>query len=128
MRCLDASALVAFLLGEAGSGIVEHRISLGTIISAANLAEVATVLVRGGSTVAEAAEDLTALPLAVLAVDRQLALDAGALYPVTRPFGLSLGDRLCLALARREGVPVVTADQVWRKAGPLIGIEVELIR
>jgi PIN domain nuclease of toxin-antitoxin system len=35
-------------------------------------------------------------------------LDASAL-------GLSLGDRACLALGRRLKLPVLTADQIWKK-------------
>jgi PIN domain nuclease of toxin-antitoxin system len=46
----------------------------------------------------------------------------------TRPLGLSLGDRACLALARRERLPALTADRIWLQAGTLIGVEVRLIR
>ena len=42
------------------------------------------------------------------------------------PIGLSLGDRACLALAQRDGVPVVTADRAWA-ARLGIGVEVELM-
>jgi ribonuclease VapC len=46
----------------------------------------------------------------------------------TREFGLSLGDRCCLALAAREKVPAITADAAWLQAAPLVGVSVELIR
>jgi hypothetical protein len=46
----------------------------------------------------------------------------------TRPFGLSLGDRLCLALAIREKPPALTADKAWADVAPLIGATVKLIR
>ena len=39
----------------------------------------------------------------------------GLLAPLTKPFGLSLADRACLVLARRLGLPVVTADRAWAK-------------
>lgn len=39
---------------------------------------------------------------------------------------MSVGDRLCVALAMREGVPVLTADRRWREA-PL-PVEVVYIR
>ena len=57
-----------------------------------------------------------------------LAYRAGALEPVTRREGLSLGDRACLALAERHGVPALTADRSWAAAGARLGIAVELIR
>ena len=33
----------------------------------------------------------------------------------TRPLGLSLGDRCCLALAERERAMVLTTDRAWLK-------------
>jgi ribonuclease VapC len=50
------------------------------------------------------------------------------MFTVTKPFGLSLGDRLCLALPRREKQPAVTTDRSWAEAGPLVGVTVQLIR
>ncbi len=43
-----------------------------------------------------------------------------------RPAGLSLGDRACLALARRLGLPVLSADRTWLKVD--VGVAVEFIR
>ena len=45
---------------------------------------------------------------------------------MTRGAGLSLGDRYCLALAQRLGVPVLTADQQW--ANVSVGIAIQVIR
>jgi PIN domain nuclease of toxin-antitoxin system len=68
------------------------------------------------------------LPIVVVDFDSDLALSAGLMFIVARPFGLSLGDRACLALARRQNVPVLTTDRAWVQAGPLIGVTVKLIR
>jgi PIN domain nuclease of toxin-antitoxin system len=51
---------------------------------------------------------------------------AAALRATTRRFGLSVGDRACLALALREQVPAVTTDRAWSKLS--VGVEVVLIR
>jgi PIN domain nuclease of toxin-antitoxin system len=51
---------------------------------------------------------------------------AGGLVKVTRPFGLSLGDRACLALAIERKVTVYTTDRVWKSLN--LGIEIEVIR
>ena len=50
------------------------------------------------------------------------------LRPITLERGLSLGDRYCLALARREGVPALTAERRWPEIAMAAGVEVELIR
>jgi PIN domain nuclease of toxin-antitoxin system len=47
---------------------------------------------------------------------------------VTSPLGLSLGDRICLALARRTGLPALTADQSWSSIADGLGVTVETIR
>jgi PIN domain nuclease of toxin-antitoxin system len=47
---------------------------------------------------------------------------------LTRPEGLSLGDRICLALGQRTGQLVLTADRSWVNVAVLVGVQVELIR
>jgi ribonuclease VapC len=125
---LDASAILAYLLQEPGAEGVAAAIDLGAGLGTANLAEVMTRLVRDGVAVDTAREVLNALPVTLLDLDAGLALRAGALVLPTRKFGLSLGDRLCLALAIREEVPALTADAVWAELAPLIGATVRLIR
>jgi ribonuclease VapC len=48
---------------------------------------------------------LDPLPMAIIPADKLLAREAGRLRAMTASAGLSLGDRFCLALARREGLP-----------------------
>jgi PIN domain nuclease of toxin-antitoxin system len=43
-----------------------------------------------------------------------------------QPFGLSLADRACLALAKQRGLPVLTADRIWQTLD--LGVAVVLIR
>ena len=51
---------------------------------------------------------------------------AADLWQPTRGAGLSLGDRACLALARRLDVTAVTADRAW--LGLDVGVDVNAIR
>jgi PIN domain nuclease of toxin-antitoxin system len=64
----------------------------------------------------------------LVAVDDELALEAALMTTHTRSAGLSLGDRLCLALARRKAVPALTADRSWAEVATPLGVTVELIR
>lgn len=68
------------------------------------------------------------LPVVFVPVDEELALQAALMAAITKPFGLSLGDRICLALARRTGLPALTADRSWLKAASALGVTVEVIR
>ena len=122
---LDASAVLAVLRQEPGADRVMTRIS-GAIISAVNYAEVVTRLASKGSDLAQVLIDLDNLLRDVRAFDQEQAQAAGMLEASTRLFGLSLGDRACLVLANRLGLPVLTADQVWAKLD--IGVSIELIR
>jgi PIN domain nuclease of toxin-antitoxin system len=97
-------------------------------LGTANLAEVMTRLVRDGVSVDTARGVLDDLPVVLVDLDADLALRAGEMVLATRKSGLSLGDRLCLALAIRERVPVLTADTAWVEIAPLIGATVRLIR
>jgi PIN domain nuclease of toxin-antitoxin system len=54
------------------------------------------------------------------------AIEAARLRPLTRAAGLSLGDRACLALARRHGAVAITADAAWATLS--LGIDVRPIR
>lgn len=72
--------------------------------------------------------DVPAPPVEHVAPDAALAHDIGMLVPATRAAGLSLGDRACLALARRLGVPALTAERRWAEVAGVAGVEVRLIR
>jgi len=56
------------------------------------------------------------------------AIDVARLRPLTRVAGLSLGDRACLALARRLDTRAITADTAWIQVGADAGVELTQIR
>lgn len=129
MHCiLDASAILAHLQGEPGQDAVARAIAADAGVCTANLAEVAGRLARNGVPAELVRRVVATLPVTPIDLDLDLALRAGLLEAPTRGQGLSLGDRVCLALAQREGLPALTADRAWRDIGQAIGVSVTLIR
>lgn len=122
---LDASAVLAVLRGEPGGEQVRDRLAQA-VISAANYAEVVSKLIDYGAAGDLAIRAAGELGLFVAPLDEPTATRAGALREVTRPRGLSLGDRACLALAEMLALPVLTADHAWADLD--LGVEVVLIR
>lgn len=124
---LDASALLAYFWQEPGSDRVEQVLASGdALMSAVNLAEVLSKAAEAGMTASDASAMLERLTLEVAPFDTEQAKLVAALRPLTRRYGLSLGDRACLALAQQRGAVALTADRAWAK--PHLGISVELIR
>ncbi len=124
---LDASALLALLKAEPGGAQVAEILA-DSRMSAVNHAEVVSHFVHGGIPLAEVEASLNPLPLEVVTADRELATLAGSLRALTADAGLSLGDRFCLALAKRDGLPAWTADKSWAAVAKRVGVEVILIR
>ena len=111
---VDASSALVLIKGERGADIVRERLTLKPhVISAVNAAEVLTRLSDLGLSDSDALGALGEVGLTVIPFSSSQAASAAALRAVTRQFGLSLGDRACLALAIELGVPALTADRDW---------------
>ena len=123
---VDASALLALLNQEPGSARVQGALASGVAIGTVNLAEVVAKLAEGGLPEPVIRSMLETLGLEVVPFDGALAYRAGMLRAATRQLGLSLGDRACLALAERLGVPALTTDRAW--ATLQLGIAVQVVR
>jgi ribonuclease VapC len=123
---LDASAVLALLLSEAGATKVAAVLT-GSQMSAVNYAEIFTHYAKMGSSEAEIEDVVGTLPITIVPLDRNLAAAAGMLRPLTIDAGLSLGDRCCLALARSCGLPAYTADKQWKLVAAAVGVKVTLI-
>ncbi len=116
MKVLDASALLALLLGEPGQAPVGEAVLSGeAMVGTANWAEVVGILVRTGLAARDVKKILMGLQLDVIPLDADLAMAAGLMEAPTKPLGLSLGDRCCLALAEQQRATVLTADRAWLK-------------
>jgi len=122
---LDASALLALLHGEPGGETVEEL--LGTsAISSVNWSEVIQKALEKKTKVDGLREELESLGLEIIPFTAEMAEKTAYLRAETRPAGLSLGDRACLALAGALGRPAVTADRIW---GDLpLRVEVRVVR
>jgi ribonuclease VapC len=120
---LDASALLAYLPDEPGSETIEPMLDESSI-SSVNWAEVVQKSIAGGVEVDGLCEDVEGLGLSILPFTLEEAETAGRLWLETRPCGLSLGDRACLSLGIRLGVPVLTTDQLWVSLNPPMTVHV----
>lgn len=117
---VDASALLAFVQDEPGADLVETHLVAGATCGAANWSEVAQKILA-----AERDWDLVRALLVSydLNVEPVLVADAeGAARLWRRGAGLSLGDRLCLALGERLDADVLTADGSWGDGAGIIRI------
>jgi PIN domain nuclease of toxin-antitoxin system len=122
---LDASALLAFVNGEPGGDAVP--VATGeAMMSAVNFAESISVMISQGMTESTVREQLASLALEVVDFDRSCAEATGFMIQKTRPLGLSLGDRACLAVARDKQIPALTGDRSWSRVD--LGVKVNFIR
>lgn len=124
---LDASALLALLKGEPGADIVAEVVT-DAAMSVFNLAEIASHFYKLGMPPAQVDAMLRPLPIELVPADVEQAWDAASLRVPTATAGLSLGDRFCLALARRRTCPAYTADKAWASIAGAAGVKVIVIR
>ncbi len=121
----DSSAVLAVLKNERGVAVV-YPLLRGGQIGTVNLAEVHELLLRYGMPPGAAWMQILGLGLEICPFTPEQARMAAELTATTRPYGLSLGDRACLALAIDRKATVYTADRAWKELG--LGVEVEVIR
>ena len=122
---LDASALLAYLQDEPGGERV-RAVLPRAVMSTVNWAEVIGKAREEGVDTRGLREDLATLGLAFEPFSALQADIAGQLKERTRRFGLSLGDRACLALGSDRGEPVYTADRAWLRLE--VDVDVKAIR
>ena len=121
----DASSLLAVAFREPGAELARTNLR-GSFISSVNWSEVVQKVRQQGGRVEGLTELFGGLGVSVVPFTREAAERAAALYPLTRPLGLSLGDRACLALGlelgerflRRTGVG---QDSSWTSLLPPSG-------
>ncbi len=122
---LDTSAVLAALWDEPGGERVNEVLAEARI-SAVSQSELIAKLVDRGASASQVRDVIIALNLDVGEFSASQALISGELRRETKAVGLSLGDRCCLALAREESLPVLTADRAWANLN--VEVEIEVIR
>lgn len=118
--------MLALLQEEPGADVVEAALD-DAEMSCVNVSEVLRKAEQHGIDTEGLETDLQALGVRLHAFDVGDARVAADVWHLTRPRGLSLGDRACLALARRLGGVAVTADARWDDLEG-IDVPVEIIR
>ena len=121
---LDSSAVLAWLQQESGSASVHGALADG-IVTAANWAEILQKAGQHGGDPHEVGLLLRSLGLEVVDVTRGDGEVAASIW--TKDLPLSLGDRLCLAVAARLRLPVLTADTQWEGIA-IEDLDVEVIK
>jgi PIN domain nuclease of toxin-antitoxin system len=123
---LDASAIIALIKQEDGYQEVD-KVLATSAMSTVNLAELVTTLAKDNIEAEDIDTITTNLVPEIIPFSYEIATLAGKLYPQTKHIGLSLGDRACLATALHLGLPVYTADKVWKELN-IANLEIHLIR
>jgi ribonuclease VapC len=115
VNVFDASALLTFLQGEQGAAQVEEALHNGGACGAANWSEIAQKIRAHGRN-----WDLSRSLLLSYGVQVEPVTVTDAEWAARRwapGQGLSLADRLCMALGDRLDADIWTADRAWGSGG-----------
>jgi len=123
---LDASALLAAINEEAGADRVS-RVLGDAAMSTVNVAEVTGKLIDFGWRSAEITDLVERLQILSLPFELRDAVASAELRREVSRFGLSLGDRACLATAMRPGYRVLTAAKSWARV-KLKSVRIDVVR
>src|SRR3954465_13526766 len=118
---------MALIIGEPGSEVVERAAAEDdTTISAINYSEALQKATRHGVAPEDVGAAPDALGVTVSPFGRLDARLAASFY--RHRSGLSLADRVCLALARNLASPAYSSDRLWQSGGDVLGVRVTGIR
>jgi len=129
MAVLDASAIYAVIRGEPGTLKVNEVLEHSTMTTY-NIAEVVNKMVlKKQASHSESWILLESMITHPYPVDMILAeIATGLSEKIDASFGISLGDKLCLALGKMLNKPIYTADRAWKQFEKHTGITINLIR
>lgn len=124
---VDAAALMAYMLEEAGTDVVAGVIR-GSIMSTVNISESCARVVERGAKASDVLAIIASYEIEIVDFDLNQATEAARLREPTRHAGSSLGDRACLALASLRQTSIYTADRRMGSLKDQLGIDIRLIR
>jgi PIN domain nuclease of toxin-antitoxin system len=122
---IDSSVFVAAINKEPGGDKLAAYLD-ESVIPVTTYTEVVTRLLDAEMLFDKADRLMSDFRVPIVDVTFALAKRAAEFRSATRPCGLSMGDRICLALAESIGGTAVTADRQWASVN--LGISIELIR
>lgn len=76
----------------------------------------------------QALEVLHSLPIEIRNYGLKVAEQAGFLIEHTHDYGISLGDRACLAFAEELQLTVLTTDKDWAKVQRFLSVSIQFVR
>jgi PIN domain nuclease of toxin-antitoxin system len=124
---LDTSALIALLKKEPGHEVIADIIA-GSSISSVNLSEFIAVLTRSGVSESDIDEIITDLMPQIIPFCENISIKTGKLSKLTQEYGLSLGDRACIATGDYYKMVIYTTDKIWAKLNNVVSTEIIVIR
>jgi PIN domain nuclease of toxin-antitoxin system len=124
---LDTSAIVALLKKEPGYKILEDIIA-NSAISSVNLSELVSVLTRSNIPENEIDEIITDIIPEIIPFCENIGIKTGKLINLTKDYGLSLGDRACIATGCYYNMEIYTSDKIWLKLTDNLTVKITLVR
>ncbi len=127
MVILDVSALIALLKQEPYAEELKNVMPL-SVMSTVNTAEVAKYFVeKHNIEISIIKHTIESNLYEVIPFDLEQSYISAEIINITKQYGLSIGDRACIALAIAKGYPVYTADKIWAKLN-IPGLTINIIR
>lgn len=125
---MDASALLAYANNEKSTYDLRTLFD-DSIVTTYNLTEAVSKAVLSTDVDEQIAWGfISAFVKEHYVLDDEISFEAVKLARITKPVGLSLGDRYCIALGKILNLPIYTADKSWKTLEKRLGVIIELIR
>lgn len=124
---LDSSALIALLKQEPGYKKI-NEVLAHSAISTVNQCELVSIFARNDMSEEEINDIITDIVPEVIPFCENISIKAGKLSRFTNAYGLSLGDRACIATAEYYKMPVYTTDKIWAELKKNVSIPITIIR
>ena len=117
----DSSALIMLFGKESGYELVKQNLR-HAVISSVSIAEVYEYCIEACNLTEDDCRELIHLSgIKIIDFCEEQALISAKIIKDTKQYGLSLGDRGCLALAIHKNCPILTGNTIWQEID--LGIE-----